>query len=628
MITSDTQMERPKPVPAGEAPKDDLAVNSHPADGTGAPVLDGELHHTERPNVNAMREAIETQSEMEVGKLVNQKQDEVKAEGKGVTVDKGSGTQIIINIAGKQKNLGFSNKATAVAFIKGATAKFGNKFKMVAASFEYVIQVGDNQFVDIAPLRLTTLDEAHRFAEGDDFTALAVKVKNSIANGERVKIVPAHHAKGAAVTSGMSDIDGGAPSFKTTAKKASEPHGYPLSKEECRAQGHSSSFMNSSTTCSQCGATEREEFGGEEEQPVKKYRVYTGPTLVQQTAEKLRAAGCNVTIEGTEHVHFTTDKPREEVLQLLREPNQAGTGAVGWSDRDIKEASKKRAGGMNFSPSNVPSQVVQEFYPELQHELISYPNVTNSPMVNPEISGDQHTLGTAPAEGIGEAVLQIEGDNDGATMEGGELLPGALEDAFDQMTIVSYVSTSPAGACGIGRDGKSQVLEGAPLRKELDIRGPMFTDEFYQNYQAVPGAALAALKEKVAGADEKKQFALFLKRVMGEVAASFLAAFKVTFRPPMNKVPGVGEIRLTEIEQPVTSVFNIINTGSRVKYLMDKLTDSEVQDAINGAFAQAAVWCEEKENGYVYEVFVRAETIDTDSMILSYRFVTGTRETE
>lgn len=106
MITSDTQMERPKPVPAGEAPKDDLAVNSHPADGTGAPVLDGELHHTERPNVNAMREAIETQSEMEVGKLVNQKQDEVKAEGKGVTVDKGSGTQIIINIAGKQKNCG------------------------------------------------------------------------------------------------------------------------------------------------------------------------------------------------------------------------------------------------------------------------------------------------------------------------------------------------------------------------------------------------------------------------------------------------------------------------------------------------------------------------------------------
>jgi hypothetical protein len=133
MITSDTQLESPKPVPTGEAPKDDLAVNSHPADGTGAPVFDGELHHTERPNVNAMREAIETQSEMEVGKSVDQKQEEVKAE-KEVTVEKGSGTQIIINIAGKQKRLGFTNKEAATTFIKDASEKFGKKFKLVAAS--------------------------------------------------------------------------------------------------------------------------------------------------------------------------------------------------------------------------------------------------------------------------------------------------------------------------------------------------------------------------------------------------------------------------------------------------------------------------------------------------------------
>jgi hypothetical protein len=61
----------------------ELANNTHPAnnEGTaGAPVLDGELQTPERANVNAMREAIETQSEMEVGKPVEQKQEEVKAE--------------------------------------------------------------------------------------------------------------------------------------------------------------------------------------------------------------------------------------------------------------------------------------------------------------------------------------------------------------------------------------------------------------------------------------------------------------------------------------------------------------------------------------------------------------------
>jgi hypothetical protein len=292
--------------------------------------------------------------------------------------------------------------------------------------------------------------------------------------------------------------------------------------------------------------------------------------------------------------------------------------------------SKKEAGGMNFSPSNVPSQVVQEFYPELQHELISYPNVTNAPMVNPEISGDQHTLGTAPAEGIGEAALIM--NNESPSEE--ELLPGALEDAFDQLSIVSYVSTSPAAGAGIGRDGKTQVLEGTPLRKEDDIRGPMFMEEFHAQYQGIPGNALAmsasaVISKKVAAAEEKQQFSLFLKRVMGEVAASFIAGFKVTSKMPMNKVPGVGEIQLAQIEQTTNaSAFNVVNTGSRVKYLMEKLTDSEIQDCVNAAFCQGAIWHEAKEGGFVYEVFVRAETIDTESMLLTYKFITGTREAD
>jgi hypothetical protein len=56
------------------------------------------------------------------------------------------------------------------------------------------------------------------------------------------------------------------------------------------------------------------------------------------------------------------------------------------------------------------------------------------------------------------------------------------------------------------------------------------------------------------------------------------------------------------------------------------MNDSEIQIAINEASAQAAVWCENTDGGYLYEVYVRAESLDTDSMLLKYRFIIGTKE--
>ena len=64
----------------------------------------------------------------------------------------------------------------------------------------------------------------------------------------------------------------------------------------------------------------------------------------------------------------------------------------------------------------------------------------------------------------------------------------------------------------------------------------------------------------------------------------------------------------------------------QVKWLMENLNDGEVKAAINEAWAQAAVWNDSPEGGFVYEVFVRPETIDTDSMVMKYKFVCGTRE--
>jgi len=335
--------------------------------------------------------------------------------------------------------------------------------------------------------------------------------------------------------------------------------------------------------------------------------------------------------------------------------HEKGTNCKEWQEKPHTETEGKKAGeGAAKSPEDIekeagfnlffPGQVVKEFYPDLQHEIVDYPNATNSPMLYPDISGDAHEL---PSE---------------------QAIEAAVEASLDP-TIVAYVSTDPAGAMGIGRDGKPQVLEGAPFRKEDEIRGPMFYDEFFMNQSTVPGKAinsiaskkatdpaadghskvnnrgagqmfmeeyhanytggpaLKAIAGKIAGADEAKQFALFLQKVCGEIAATFVAAFKVTNRPILDKVPGTGEIQLANIEQPQgLSSFNLVNTQSRVKYLLDKLTDSEVQDAINTAFAQAAVWHEGDGGGFVYEVFVRIENIDTDSMIAKYKFVCGTKE--
>jgi hypothetical protein len=291
---------------------------------------------------------------------------------------------------------------------------------------------------------------------------------------------------------------------------------------------------------------------------------------------------------------------------------KAGDGMAKTEEQVEKEA------GFNFF---FPGQVVKEFYPEIQHEIVDYPNATNQPMSGagaPEIVGD----GGHELEGILDEALdtnivemiQLPADV-------GEVEPLA-------MAAADYSSTSPASGMGIGRDGKPEVLEGAPLRKENDIRGAMFTDEFYGQYEGIPGAAMAVASKTAAEGDETKQFALFLKKVCGEIAATLVAAFKVTTRPLLDKVPGMGELQLDIIEQGTGAILPPGQTtqGGRVKWLMDKLNDGDIKAAINEAWAQAAVWNDNPEGGFVYEVFVRPETIDTDSLVMKYKFVCGTRE--
>jgi hypothetical protein len=319
-------------------------------------------------------------------------------------------------------------------------------------------------------------------------------------------------------------------------------------------------------------------------------------------------------LENIERVSPLTSKSLMKDVKM-QASKQAGEGMAKTETELEKEA------GFNFF---FPGQVLKEFYPEIQHEIVDYPNANNQPMAleQPGITGDaghelEGVLDEALDTGIVE-MIQLPADV-------GEVEPMA-------MAAADYAPTKPGGAMGIGRDGKPETLEGVPLRKENDIRGMMFTDEFYGQYEGIPGAALAVASQKTAAGDEKKQFAMFLKKVCGEIAATMVAAFRVTSRPLLDKVPGVGEVQLDQVEQLPTpastavTVSPITPGGSRVKYLLGKLNDGDIKAAINGAWAQAAVWNDAPDGGFIYEVFVRPETIDTDSMVMKYKFIAGTRE--
>jgi hypothetical protein len=65
---------------------------------------------------------------------------------------------------------------------------------------------------------------------------------------------------------------------------------------------------------------------------MNRFAIYTGPTLVQWVAEKLRQKeDITVTIEGTAHVHVATPYSRDYVLGLMP---SIGSG---WTHRDIRQ---------------------------------------------------------------------------------------------------------------------------------------------------------------------------------------------------------------------------------------------------------------------------------------------------
>jgi hypothetical protein len=520
---------------------------------TGTLVLPGNLESPESGNVNAMREALETQQEMEVGKSIGEKENELE-QVQNAAKDHGVETDVHVPGVGKVEEV--------------------------------------------------TVPKA----EGNAGTQVII----NIASASKIPITN----DGSTGADGGTDIDGHTPMISAIQEK--EADGY-----------------EHQTTIGNCKECRRERpvpyFGYCQECWDKKQDAPNDPPGYAKRVRELEAEGMTTSdAQAVADVEFAkkeakTAKDRKErnmepffkkekksSNQWKDEKGQTWEKCSYCNGKDnpncvkcngkgyYKVPAEKKA-GFNFF---FPGQALREFYPELQHELVDYPNDTNSPMIED---------------------IDISQGYDSDIAE-------AADESLDT-TKLSYVSTSPAAGAGIGRDGKPEVLEGAPLRKENDIRGMMFTDEFHQQYTPGPdGSALAIVSKKVAASDEPKQFSKFLKKVCGEIAAALVSAFKVTSRPLMDKVPGMGEVQLAQVEKaqpgfmPVDAT--VVDPASRVKYLLDKLNDGEIQNAINDAWAQSAVWNKEQDGGFVYEVFVRAESIDTDTMVMKYKFVVGTREAQ
>lgn len=288
----------------------------------------------------------------------------------------------------------------------------------------------------------------------------------------------------------------------------------------------------------------------------------------------------------------------------------------GLSERGKQVLANPKLASFGFgpiSPGNIgcqeaidPREIANEGYT---------PNLDNSPMLTPEIVGDQYEI----PEGTIDAVLAAG--------------PLAL----------SYIPTSPNAGNSFGMDGHATIAEGAELVRPADASfGAGYMERApYDGIGGIPAGKLkikpvdfsqaltaAYTPKKYANKEEyKAQLKEFLLKVVAEVATTYLNLFKVNSRPAkeLDGVPGIGELDLNLVDATALSATTEApSLGNRLQFVLQKLNDSDIQDAINHAWAMSSVWHGDAD-GFCYEVYVRAESIDTDTLTLKYKFIMGTK---
>lgn len=251
-----------------------------------------------------------------------------------------------------------------------------------------------------------------------------------------------------------------------------------------------------------------------------------------------------------------------------------------------------------------PGQVLEQFYPEVLKDVSNYPQ------------GYAERNYTPPP------------------------LPLELRDSPDnaQVTVDDYSDHNmkhPKAEPGLI---PSQDSNSVPLKpNEKSIRGPFFSDQFYRVHTDISPALLtmkSSLENKTASSPEKaKIIGEFLRKLSGEIASSLLAAFVMTDRPLFTGSPAYSSINLKDGStylpmNPILTSGGMNPYAEQFRALLKSVNDGELADAINDAWAQGGVWhgTEGSTDRWLYEVFVRIESVDIDTLEIRYKYVTGIKE--
>ena len=279
-----------------------------------------------------------------------------------------------------------------------------------------------------------------------------------------------------------------------------------------------------------------------------------------------------------------------------------------------------------------PGTVIEQFYPELQHEEVGSPLIT-----------------------------QYEGDYINPFGAPGKQTP------------------QDPNAMGLAQ-GLDENTGGVPLRNEMGFYGPEYARNFYAPHADVPGNALAFKKHPKGAAQQPKkaEFPSFmglklappehpqaenaetqtfpveptpyqepsreesipedaafinmdrlLKGVVAAYAAQLIAAYKMTTKPVHLGVPFTDSLDLhlaLEVAGGSESTLTQVDAAkAQFDQALEKLSDDQKKVLLDNAVAQAAVWCQNTRGsgGFNYEVFVRAESLEGSS--LSVKVVTGVK---
>jgi hypothetical protein len=299
--------------------------------------------------------------------------------------------------------------------------------------------------------------------------------------------------------------------------------------------------------------------GLEKKATQKRMRVCASEDMLRRVMAVLDNADPDKSKEEEEEDAFF-DAVEETLMNLDPDKQEEG----------VKTAKAKVADGLSFCPG----QVLQEFYPDMQNEMLKYPVQNNSGMPEP----------------------------------------------------MSEVSDCPAS--GSLNPKPSILQESVPLRTEMQLRGPGFMNDFYRSVVTLDPSKLqlAASKRAAAGEVEfnaKEEITTILQGVCGEIVATLLAAYKVTSRPLAVGVPGDGSVSLSPngvSNVPVSPQMDMF-LHDRIAKLCEKLNDGDLQEIVNSSWSQGAIWCDSEKGGFTYEVLVRAESFDDESLELKYKYL-------